>query len=195
MSAGSSAAAPAASAKRAASGAAVVRDAGEGDLASVRAIYAHHVLTGLGSFEEQPPDLAEIAKRFRAVADAGLPYLAAELDGKVVGYAYAAPFRPRPAYRHTVENSVYVAPGFEGRGIGRALLVALIARCAALGKRQVIAVIGGGYDNVGSAKLHQALGFTQAALLKSVGWKFGRWLDSLMMQLALGPGDTKPPGG
>lgn len=189
MSAGSPAAA-----RRAASGAAVVRDAGEGDLAAVQAIYAHHVLTGLGSFEEQPPDLAEIAKRFRAVADAGLPYLAAELDGKVVGYAYAAPFRPRPAYRHTVENSVYVAPGFEGRGIGRALLVKLIERCTAAGKRQMVAVIGGGYSNEGSAKLHQALGFREAALLKSVGRKFDRWLDTLMMQLALGPGDSIPPG-
>jgi L-amino acid N-acyltransferase YncA len=181
-------------AKRAAVKPPVIREAGEGDLAAVQAIYAHHVLTGLGSFEETPPDRAEIGKRFRAVAEAGLPYLVAALDGRVVGYAYASPFRPRPAYRHTVENSVYVAPGFEGRGVGRALLTALIERCTAAGKRQMIAVIGGGYDNVGSAKLHQALGFKEAALLKSIGRKFDRWLDTLMMQLPLGPGDTAPPG-
>ncbi|MGQ0675191.1 MAG: GNAT family N-acetyltransferase [Rhodospirillales bacterium] len=185
---------PAAAARSEASAAAVVRDAAERDLPAIQAIYAHHVLTGVGSFEETPPDLAEIAKRFRAVAGAGLPYLAAELDGRVVGYAYAAPFRPRPAYRHTVENSVYVAPGFEGRGVGRALLVELIERCTALGKRQMVAVIGGGYGNAGSARLHQALGFKEAALLKSVGHKFGRWLDSLMMQRPLGPGDSAPPG-
>ncbi len=186
---------PTAAAERAVSGAAIVRDAGEADLAAVQAIYEHHVLAGLGSFEEQPPDLAEIARRFRAVVDAGLPYLAAELDGRVVGYAYAAPFRPRPAYRHTVENSVYVAPGFDGRGIGRALLMALIDRCTAAGKRQMVAVIGGGYQNAGSVRLHQALGFKEAALLKSVGRKFDRWLDTLMMQLALGPGDSRPPDG
>jgi phosphinothricin acetyltransferase len=189
MSVGASAAA-----KRAPSGEAVVRDAGEGDLSAVQAIYAHHVLTGLGSFEEQPPDAAEIARRFRAVVEAGLPYLVAELEGKVVGYAYAAPFRPRPAYRHTVENSVYVSPEYGGRGVGRALLVKLIERCTASGKRQMVAVIGGGYANEGSARLHQALGFREAALLKSVGRKFDRWLDTLMMQLPLGPGDNKPPG-
>jgi len=182
-----------AAAKRTALKPPVVRDAAEADLAAVQAIYAHHVLTGLGSFEETPPDLAEIGRRFRAVADARLPYLVAELEGRVVGYAYAAPFRPRPAYRHTVENSVYVAPGFEGRG-GRALLAALVQRCTAAGMRQMIAVIGGGYDNVGSARLHQALGFKEAALLKSIGRKFDRWLDTLMMQLPLGPGDTAPPG-
>jgi phosphinothricin acetyltransferase len=183
-----------AAAKRTALKPPVIRDAAEADLGAVQAIYAHHVLTGLGSFEEEPPDLAEIARRFRAVADAGLPYLVAELEGRVVGYAYAAPFRPRPAYRHTVENSVYVAPGFEGRGVGRALLTRLIERCTAAGKRQMIAVIGGGYDNVGSVKLHRALGFKQAALLKSIGRKFDRWLDTLMMQLSLGAGDAVPPG-
>lgn len=170
-----------------------VRDAREGDLDAVQAIYAHHVLTGLGSFEEQPPDRAEIARRFRAVADAGLPYLVADCEGRVAGYAYAAPFRPRPAYRHTVENSVYVAPGMDGRGIGRALLAALVDRCAALGRRQMVAVIGGGYENAASARIHAALGFQQAALLKAVGWKFGRWLDVLMMQRPLGPGPDRPP--
>lgn len=186
--------AQASAAKKERSAAALIRDAGETDLPEVQAIYAHHVLTGPGSFEEQPPDVAEIAKRRRAVTGAGLPFLVAELGGKVVGYAYAAPFRPRPAYRNTVENSVYVAPGAEGRGIGRALLVKLIERCTAAGKRQMIAVIGGGYDNTASARLHAALGFKQAALLKSVGRKFDRWLDTLMMQLPLGPGDTAPPG-
>ena len=183
-----------AAAKKEQSAAALIRDAGAADLPEVQAIYAHHVLTGLGSFEEQPPDVAEIGKRHRAVIDAGLPYLVAELGGKVVGYAYAAPFRPRPAYRNTVENSVYVTPGMDGRGIGRALLAALIERCTAAGKRQMIAVIGGGYDNAASARLHAALGFKQAALLKSVGRKFDRWLDTLMMQLQIGPGDKTPPG-
>lgn len=172
---------------------ATVRDALPEDLDAVRAIYAHHVLHGLGSFEEQPPDLAEMTRRHRSVAEAGLPYLVAELDGKVVGYAYAGPFRPRPAYRHTVENSVYVAPGLDGRGIGRALLAELVARCTALGKRQMVAVIGGGYDNAGSARVHAALGFKEAALLKGVGWKLGRWLDVLMMQLPLGDGAGTPP--
>jgi len=170
-----------------------VRDARTEDLGAVHAIYAHHVLHGLGSFEEQPPDLDEMLRRHRAIVDAGLPYLVAELDGQVVGYAYAGPFRPRPAYRHTVENSVYVAPGMDGRGIGRALLAQLVARCTALGKRQMMAVIGGGYDNAGSARVHAALGFKEAALLKAVGWKLGRWLDVLMMQLPLGDGADKPP--
>lgn len=172
---------------------ATVRDARPDDLGTVREIYAHHVLHGLGSFEEQPPDLAELTRRHQAVVDAGLPYLVAELDGRVVGYAYAGPFRPRPAYRHTVENSVYVAPGMDGRGIGRALLAELVARCTALGKRQMVAVIGGGYDNAGSARVHAALGFKEAALLKAVGWKLGRWLDVLMMQRPLGDGAGKPP--
>jgi len=171
-----------------------VREARESDLARVQAIYAHHVLHGFGSFEEQPPDLAELTKRYRGVVDAGLPYLVAELDGPVVGYAYASAFRPRPAYRHTVENSVYVAEGMAGRGVGRALLGELVARCTALGRRQMVAVIGGAYDlNAASARLHAALGFKEAALLRAVGWKQGRWVDVLMMQLALGPGAAEPP--
>jgi len=172
----------------------VIRDATTADLPQVQAIYAHHVLTGLGSFEETPPDLAEMARRYQAVVDAGLPWLVSELDGRVAGYAYAGPFRPRPAYRHTVENSVYVAQGMEGRGIGRALLARVIERCTERGCRQMVAVIGGGYENAGSARIHAALGFKEAALLRSIGWKFGRWLDVLMMQRALGPGDTQPPG-
>jgi phosphinothricin acetyltransferase len=172
----------------------VVRDAAPADLPAVQAIYGHHVLTGLGSFEETPPPLEEVEKRYRAVVDLGLPYLVAEVDGKVVGFAYAGAFRPRPAYRNTVENSVYVAPGLEGRGVGRALLGMLVDRCTAAGRRQMIAVIGGGYDNAGSARLHAALGFKECALLRAVGWKFGRWLDVLMMQRPLGPGADSPPG-
>lgn len=171
----------------------VVRDAVPADLPAVQAIYGHHVLTGLGSFEETPPVLGELEKRYRAVVDLGLPYLVAELDGKVVGFAYAGAFRPRPAYRNTVENSVYVAPGLEGRGVGRALLGMLVDRCTAAGRRQMIAVIGGGYDNAGSARLHAALGFKECALLRAVGWKFGRWLDVLMMQRPLGAGADNPP--
>ncbi|MCK6450733.1 MAG: N-acetyltransferase family protein [Alphaproteobacteria bacterium] len=171
----------------------LVRDAAPADLAAVQAIYGHHVLTGLGSFEETSPPLDELEKRYRAVVDLGLPYLVAVLDGKVVGYAYAGAFRPRPAYRNTVENSVYVAPGMEGRGVGRALLATLVERCTAAGRRQMIAVIGGGYDNAASASLHAALGFKECALLRAVGWKFGRWVDVLMMQRPLGPGADSPP--
>ena len=180
----------AASAPRAAP---LIRAAAPADLPAVQAIYGHHVLTGLGSFEETPPALDELDKRYHAVVDLGLPYLVAELDGTVVGFAYAGAFRPRPAYRNTVENSVYVAPGMDGRGVGRALLGALVERCTAAGKRRMIAVIGGGYDNAGSARLHAALGFKECALLRAVGWKFGRWLDVLMMQLPLGPGTDSPP--
>lgn len=169
-----------------------VRDARVEDLSYVQRIYAHHVLNGLASFEEQPPDLPEMTRRYEAVIALGLPYLVAVGAGGVQGYAYAAPYRPRPAYRFTLEDSVYVDEAAVGQGIGRELLSLLIARCTELGYRQLLAVIGDS-GNAGSIGLHAALGFERAALLRSVGFKFGRWVDSVIMQKALGPGDSTPP--
>ena len=191
-----------------------VRDARRGDLADIREIYAHHVLHGLASFEETPPDLAEVTRRFEATLAHGLPYLVAEAptarpgvagpgaaeaeaagpgaEPALRGYAYAGPYRPRPAYRYSVENSLYVAPGLEGRGIGRVLLEELIRRCTALGFRQMIAVIGDS-GHLPSIKFHESLGFTQAGHLRSVGFKFERWVDSVILQRPLGPGDASLP--
>ena len=169
-----------------------VRNATIGDLKAVQAIYAHHVRHGLASFEETPPDLREIEKRFRATIDIGLPYLVAELDGAPRGYAYAGRYRTRPAYRYTLENTVYVEPGYEGRGLGNALLAALIARCEGLGYRRMVAVIGDS-ANQASIRLHQRLGFEECGVIPSVGFKFGRWVDSVLMERPLGPGDTSLP--
>jgi phosphinothricin acetyltransferase len=171
-----------------------VRPARPEDLPRVREIYAHHVLNGLASFEETPPDLAEITRRFEATREGGMPYLAAEDSNtkEVLGYAYAGPYRPRPAYRFSVENSVYVAPGLEGRGVGRALLEALIGRCTALGLRQMIAVVGDS-GHLPSIAFHESLGFTRVGTLRAVGFKFGRWVDSVILQRALGGGGETPP--
>lgn len=169
-----------------------VRDARLEDLPRVREIYAHHVLNGLASFEEAPPDLAEMTRRFEATLAQGLPYLAAEAGPEILGYAYAGPYRPRPAYRFSVENSVYVAPGLEGRGVGRALLEELIARCTALGLRQMIAVVGDS-GHLPSIAFHESLGFTRVGTLRAVGFKFGRWVDSVILQRGLGSGDETPP--
>ena len=171
----------------------IVRDSTDADVPAVQAIYAHHVLHGLASFEETPPDAAEIAARRRGVLAAGLPHLVAELDGRVVGYSYAGPYRARPAYRHTIEDSVYVADGMPGRGIGSALLAALIARCEAGPWRQMIAVIGD-RENHGSISLHRRHGFRLVGTLDAVGFKFGRWVDSVLMQRALGEGAAALPG-
>lgn len=174
-----------------------IRDASPSDLPAIQAIYAHHVRHGLASFEEEPPDQAEIERRFRAISGRGLPYLAAELDGAVRGYAYASSYRPRPAYRFTAENSVYVAPGFEGRGLGRALLEATISRCEALGFRRLVAVIGDS-ENLASIRLHERAGFRHSGRIPSVGFKLGRWVDTVIMDRPLGPGDSSlpdaPPG-
>jgi phosphinothricin acetyltransferase len=163
-----------------------VRDAAEADLPAIQSIYAHHVLHGLASFEEEPPAVEEIAARRAAVLRLGLPYLAAELEGEVVGYSYAGTYRPRPAYRFTVENSVYVRDGLAGRGVGKALLVELIARCAAGPWRQMLAIIGD-RDNRASIALHRSCGFRTIGVLEAVGHKHSRWVDSVLMQRALSP--------
>ncbi|TQV81652.1 GNAT family N-acetyltransferase [Denitrobaculum tricleocarpae] len=171
----------------------VVRDAKLEDLPSVQEIYARHVLTGLASFEENPPDLAEMTRRFEATQASGLPFLVAENDGKITGYSYAGPYRPRPAYRFCLENSVYVDAEAVGQGVGSALMAALIRRCEELGYRQLIAVIGDSANHA-SIRLHEKHGFTRAGLLKSIGFKFGRWVDSVTMQRPIGEGDESLPG-
>lgn len=171
-----------------------IRDSRADDIPAIAAIYGHWVTHGLASFEIQPPDAAEMARRRAAILDAGYPYLVAEWDGRLLGYAYASAYRPRPGYRFAVENSVYVAPGAGRAGIGRALLEALIARCTAQGFRLMVAVIGDS-ANAASIALHERAGFTQAGLLPAIGWKHGRWLDSVLMTRPLGPGATTPPEG
>lgn len=161
-------------------------------MSAVASIYAKHVLHGLASFEEVPPSLDEMKSRRAGVLRLGLPYLVAELDGHVIGYSYATFYRARPAYRYTVEDSVYVEDGLHGRGIGTALLAELIARCERGQWRQMLAVIGDS-ANAPSIALHRRLGFTPAGNLCSVGFKHGRWVDSVFMQRALGPGDSLKP--
>jgi L-amino acid N-acyltransferase YncA len=170
----------------------MVRDAREADIPAIRAIYAHHVQTGLASFEEVPPDEAEMLRRFQTLKEGGFPYLTAELAGDVVGYSYAGQYRPRPAYRYSVEDSVYVRDGMAGKGVGRALLTALLARCTDMGFRQMIAIIGDS-ANHGSIGLHRALDFEMVGTIRSVGFKHGRWVDSVLLQRALGEGDTSLP--
>jgi len=170
----------------------IVRDATEHDIPAIQRIYAHHVLTGTASFEEEPPSLDEMVARRDDAVRRGLPYLIAELDGAVAGYAYAAPYRSRPAYRYSLENSVYVSHDQVRRGVGAALLPALIARCEAGPWRQMIAIIGDS-GNAASIALHQRFGFRHVGTLHDVGWKFGRWLDSVIMQRALGTGREASP--
>jgi L-amino acid N-acyltransferase YncA len=169
-----------------------IRAAAPPDLAAVREIYAFHVLHGLASFEEEPPALEEIARRHGEVLRLGLPWLVAEDAGEVIGYGYCSRYRTRPAYRHTLEDSVYIRDGEQGKGAGRALLGELIRICEALNYRQMIAVIGDS-GNAGSIALHASLGFVRAGVLRSVGYKLGRWVDSVLMQRALGSGDGTRP--
>ncbi|WKW49728.1 GNAT family N-acetyltransferase [Rhodomicrobium lacus] len=171
-----------------------VRNARDSDMAAVQAIYAHHVLNGLASFEEVAPSVGEMATRRKSVLASGLPYLVAERGGAVVGYAYAGLYRLRSAYRHTVEDSVYVADGLQGCGIGSSLLGELLAQCEAGPWRQMVAVIGDS-GNAGSIALHQRMGFRPAGVLVSAGFKFGRWVDSVLMQRPLGEGDRTLPEG
>ena len=170
----------------------IIRDALDHDVPAIQRIYAHHVLTGTASFEETAPTEPQMAARRADVLRLALPYLVAEIDDAVVGHAYAAPYRPRPAYRYTLEDSVYVADGQHGRGVGRALLTELIARCERGPWRQMIAVIGDS-GNAGSIALHERLGFRHVGTLQNVGFKLGRWLDSVVMQRALGAGAAAPP--
>ena len=162
------------------------------DFDAIQAIYAHHVTTGLGSFEEVPPTVEEMLTRWRAVAAAGLPYLVAEVDGAIAGFCYARPYRERAAYRHTVEDSVYVAPGHGRRGVGSRLLGRLIEACETLPLHRMVAVIGD-RANHGSIELHRRHGFEVAGVLGEVGHKFGRWVDIVIMQRPLrGPSPPDP---
>lgn len=171
---------------------AAIRPARPEDMPAIAAIYGRAVETGTASFELEPPDAGEMARRHDALVAAGYPYLVAETGGALAGYAYAGPYRPRPAYRWTVENSVYVAETAQGRGIGRALLAALIEETTRRSFRQMIAVIGG-TDHAPSLRLHERLGFSRAGTLEAVGFKHGRWLGSVLMQRPLGAGAGTPP--
>ncbi|MBP0591575.1 N-acetyltransferase [Paraburkholderia sp. LEh10] len=170
----------------------VIRDATDADFPAIQAIYAHHVLTGVASFEETPPSVGELQKRRAAVLSHGLPYIVAVLDGKVAGYAYATLYRPRIAYRYTIEDSIYIDNACRGRGVGRALLATLIERCEQGPWRQMIAVIADG-GRGGSLSLHRSAGFELVGTLKAVGFKHGRWLDSTVMQRTLGHGSEALP--
>jgi L-amino acid N-acyltransferase YncA len=173
-------------------GRAVVRDAGEADMAAVQRIYAHHVLHGLATFEEIPPSVHEVMSRRVSVLAAGLPYLVAERDGEVLGYSYATSFRTRSGYRHTIEDSVYVTDGLGGQGIGSALLEALVSRCERGPWRQMIAVIGDS-ANTASIAVHRRFGFQHVGMLPATGLKLGRWVDVVLMQRPLGVGDRNLP--
>jgi len=169
-----------------------VRPVADSDMAAIRMIYAHHVLHGLASWELDPPDVAELTTRRDGILQDGYPYVVAILGGHLAGYAHAGPYRYRPAYRFTVENTVYLHPDQQGKNIARPLLQRVIDECTARGYRQMIAVIGDS-DNHASIRFHEKIGFRHAGLIESIGWKAGRWLDSVIMQLALGPGNTTPP--
>jgi phosphinothricin acetyltransferase len=169
-----------------------IRAATQADVAAITAIYGPAVLTGTASFELVAPTEAEMLRRFKAITEGGYPYFVAEIDGRVAGYAYANAYRTRPAYRFTVENSVYLAPDMQGKGIGRALLSKLVDACTAQGFRLMIAIIGDSAQYA-SIALHRRQGFTFCGTIHSVGYKFGRWLDSVIMELPLGEGDRTAP--
>jgi L-amino acid N-acyltransferase YncA len=169
-----------------------IRPTQQSDLPAITAVYEQAVLTGTATFELEPPDLAEMTRRFRSLSDGGFPYFTALLDGRVAGYAYAGPYRPRPAHRFTVENSVYLDPISHRRGIGLRLMQELIPACEARGFRQMIAVIGDS-ANAASVGLHTRCGFRMIGTHPNVGLKFGRWLDTVMMQLPLGEGAATVP--
>jgi phosphinothricin acetyltransferase len=171
---------------------ATIRPATNTDIPAIAAIYAHHVRHGRASFETEPPDEAEMRRRHAAITEGGYPYLAAIRDDVLLGYAYASAYRPRAAYRDTVENSVYLRAEEAGRGTGSALLAALIEACAARGFRQMVAVVGDS-ANTASVRLHQRHGFHLVGTFRSVGFKHGQWLDTVLLQRELGPGDTTPP--
>ncbi|SFC46868.1 phosphinothricin acetyltransferase [Polaromonas sp. OV174] len=170
----------------------LIRPSHDQDIPAITAIYAHHVLHGTGTFETEPPSASDMAARRADVLAKGLPYLVAEQDENIAGFAYGNWFKPRPAYRYSVEDSIYLAPDLQRRGLGRALLTELLARCEAVGVRKVMAIVGDS-ANAGSVGVHRALGFTQVGVIESCGWKFGAWRDIVIMQKTLGLGDTRPP--
>ena len=170
----------------------LIRPSRDEDVAAITAIYNHHVLHGTGTFEIDPPSASDMATRRADVLGKGLPYLVVEEEGQVLGFAYGNWFKPRPAYRFSAENSIYLAPGVAGRGLGRLLLDALCVQAEAAGVRKLIAVIGDA-ANAGSIGVHRSAGFTHVGLIKSCGWKFDRWLDIVLMEKSLGAGDTTTP--
>jgi phosphinothricin acetyltransferase len=170
----------------------LIRPSTPADLPAITAIYAWNVAHGTGTFELEAPDQPEMTRRREDVLSKGLPWLVAERDGTVLGYAYANHFRPRKAYRFCVEDSIYLADAAKGQGVGRLLLAELMARCEAAGSRQMLAVIGDS-ANLGSVGVHRTLGFEHVGVMKAAGWKFDRWLDVVIMQKALGPGATTDP--
>lgn len=172
-----------------------VRPAEPDDLEAIHEIYSHHVRHGVASFELEPPDLATLTRRYEAVVAHGLPYLVAVPDGRVRAYAYASPYHTRPGYRFSVEDSVYVAPGWEGRSLGRALLVPVIEHCEAQGYRRMVGIIATAGDGGkgASIRLHESLGFALVGCLPAVGFKFGRWIDTVILQRPLGEGDKTLP--
>ena len=170
----------------------IIRPSRDDDTPAIAAIYAHHVLNGTGTFEIEPPGVADMAIRRSDVLERGLPHLVAEVDREVVGFAYCNWFKPRPAYRFSAEDSIYLAPQAQGAGLGRALLAELMLRAQATGLRKLVAVIGDS-NNAGSIGLHRSAGFTEVGLLRSCGWKFGQWLDVVLMERSLGLGDLAPP--
>ena len=170
----------------------LIRSSRDDDVPAVTAIYAHHVLHSSGTFETEAPGQAVMAARRSDVLAKGLPYLVVEQDAQIKGFAYGTWFKPRPAYRYSVEDSIYLAPGAHRNGLGRALLAELLARCEAVGIRKVMAVIGDS-ANAGSVGVHLALGFTQVGIIEACGWKFGAWRDIVVMQKTLGAGCTTPP--
>jgi len=170
-----------------------IRPSTDADVPAITAIYAHHVQHGTGTFEIDPPSTDDMAARRADVLGRGLPYLVVEIDGQVAGFAYCNWFKPRPAYRFSAEDSVYIAAGQASRGLGRALLAELAAQAERAGVRKLIAVIGDS-ANAGSVGVHRAIGFTHVGVLRACGWKFGRWLDVVLMEMPLGAGDQTSPG-
>lgn len=171
----------------------ILRPSHENDLPAITEIYAHHVLHGTGTFEIDPPSLEEMRQRRADVLAKGLPYWVAQGPGQILGFAYCNWFKPRPAYRYSAEDSIYVAPNAQRQGVGRALLDELVKQAQAVGVRKLIAVIGDS-SNTGSVGVHRAAGFTEVGVLRSCGWKFERWLDVVLMERTLGMGDKCPPG-
>ena len=169
-----------------------IRLSQDADLPAITAIYGHHVLNGTGTFETTPPTQEDMAARRADVLAKGLPYLVAEEDGRLLGFAYCTWFKPRPAYRFSAEDSIYLADGARGRGMGKELLAALAVQAEAAGVRKLIAVIGDS-ANLGSVGVHRSLGFTPVGVLKSCGWKFGKWLDVVLLEKPLGQGDSTAP--